>query len=343
MIKRAQNKKDKGAVLLTALLLMSIMSALAVAMLDEIRTAILRAGNIQAYAQADWYVKAAEEFAQSYIEENYLVLGPTEKNAALLVPLVSALPISETGIMTLSVYDGTQCLPLSSLRNSGAEDDDRPAGNSAVFKRLLTNAGVTELDAASLTSAVIDWQDDDQQMLPGGAEDYTYLGLTPPYRTPNAPMVSVAELRAVRGMDEDILTAILPFICTGDPDRTGQVNINTLSNWQVPLLSAMLGEGEDQLASQILQARPGEGFTDLKADLEAANVDATKVNFDSFATEPQYLWIEVDIDNAGASRTVLLEFKIDSGSLTRTYRHYGTEGRRPANSLGDEETEQDQQ
>ncbi len=343
MIRRTHHKADKGAVLLTALLLMSIMSALAVAMLDEIRTAILRAGNIQAYAQADWYVKAAEEFAQSYIEENYLVLGPAEKNAALRVPLISALPISETGIMTLSVYDGTQCLPLSSLRNSGGEDDDRPAGNSDIFKRLLTNAGVTELDAASLTSAVIDWQDDDQQLLPGGAEDYTYLGLTPPYRTPNSPMVSVAELRAVRGMDEDILTAISPFICTGDPERGAQVNINTLANWQVPLLSAMLGEGEDQLASQILQARPGEGFTDLKQDLAAASVDATKVNFASFVTEPQYLWIEVDLDNAGASRTVLLEFKIDSGSLSRTYRHYGTEGRRPTISLDENETRQDQQ
>lgn len=331
--------KDKGAVLLTALLIMSMMSALAVAMLDEIRLAIIRSGNIQAYAQADWYVKAAEEFAQSYLEDNFLGLEPAEKNAALKVPLVSALPIDENGIITLTIMDGTQCFPLSSLQGLNEE----PSETGEVFSRILINADVSQLDASSLTSAVIDWQDEDQQILPGGAEDYTYLGLNPPYRTPNSRFLSVSELRAVRGMDEDILTAISPYICAGDAERSGKVNINTLGVWHLPLLSAMLGEGEDDLAAQILQARPADGFKDLKTDLDAAGVDATKVAFENFGLEPSHLWIEADIQFGGATRTVLLEFKIDSGALTRTYRHYGTEGRRPSWAQETDETEEQEQ
>ena len=107
----------------------------------------------------------------------------------------------------------------------------------------------------------------------------------------------------------------------------------------LPLLSAIIGENEDALAAQVLQARPGAGFKDLAADLLAGGVDAAKVPFNNFALEPTHLWVEVDVDFVQANRTVLLEFMIDTEGLTRTYRHYGTEGRRPMPPLKPEENE----
>ncbi len=324
----SRKSNDKGAVLLTTLLVMSLMSALAVAMMNDIRLAILRAGNIEAHSQANWYVKAAEEFAASYITDNFLTLSEDEQNTALKSPLVSSLPL-DGGLLNITVMDGSQCFPLSALRNSGDEADERPGKSAKVFSRLLTSIGISDLDAQNLTAAIIDWQDEDQTLLPGGAEDYTYLGLTPPYRTPNALFNSTAELRAVRGVNEKMFQAISPFICTGDETRTGAVNINTINQLHLPILTAML-DNDDNLAMEVLSKRPSGGYKDITAELETAGVDATRVKNEDFFTKPEYLWIEADIEFGNASRTVLLEFKIDSGSLTRTYRHYGTEGSRTA-------------
>jgi len=329
-------EKDKGAVLLTTLLIMSLMSALAVAMLGEIRMAILRTANITAHAQTDWYVKASEDFARGYIEQNFLSLSAIEKNVALRKPIESIFEF-DGGLMALKVSDGTQCLPLSTMipevvvddfGNIEETDEQRPTMARA-FQNLLIDIGLTELDAEYLTAAVIDWQDPDQQISNGGAEDYTYLGLKPAYRTPNAPIYSVSELRAIRGMTEELWEVLLPFVCAGDPERAGVVNINTMRAEHLPLLSAILGPDEDDLAAQLLQRRPPEGYSDLESELAASGVDFAKVDFSNFVLEPAYLWIEVDVSFAEANRTILLEFKIDSDGLTRTYRHYGTEGRRP--------------
>ena len=361
MLKTNANKrKDKGAVLLTTLLVMSLMSALAVAMMDDIRFAIKRAGNIQAHAQADWYVKAAEDFAVSYLKENFLSLKPSEQNAALKNPIQSALPL-EGGVMRLTIMDGSQCFPLSSLQGAepesdtsfdggdeteldGEQVDDSDQGSSdkapEIFTNLLINLEIPDLEAGNLTAAIIDWQDSDQQMVSNGAEDYTYLALSPPYRTSNAPFLSVSELRAVRGMNEEMLKIISPYICAGDADRKEpKVNINTLGPQHLPLLSAMVSN-DDDYAAEILQARPGDGYEDIVADLTAKEIDAAKAPNDELFYQPNYLWLEADIDFGLARRTVLLEFRIDSGEATRTYRHYGTEGRRPVKVAAVEEEEQ---
>jgi len=334
-----RQKNDKGAVLLTTLLIMAIMSALAVAMMSDIRAALLRSGNMSAHAQADWYMKAAEDFAKSYIETNYLTLSTIEKNTALKQPIYNEIPI-EDGLMRLIVFDGTQCLPLNAVTapsfddDFGSDDDAENQNQKAtdfgrILQRLLVDTGMADIDASNLRAAIVDWQDADQQVSNGGAEDYTYLGLTPAYRTPNSPVRTVSELRAVRGMNEDIYKLISPYLCAGSAQRQAKININTLGPGHLVLLSALLGEDEDGLAAQILQSRPPTGYEDLVSDLQTAGVDPTKVNADLFSTEPTYLWIEVDVTYRDASRTVLLEFMIDSDGLKRTYRHYGTEGRKP--------------
>jgi len=298
-------RKDKGAVLLTTLLIMSLMSALAVAMMSDLRTAILRSGNVQAHAQADWLVKAAEDFAGQYIEENFLSLEPAEQNFALQQDLVSSLPV-EGGVMNLRILDGTQCLPLSSLAMIEREGNNQEQAEdfSDVFQRLLILAGMNDLEAQSLTAAVIDWQDADQRQTPGGAEDFTYLALVPAYRTPNVPVLSVSELRAIRGMNEDVLELIAPYLCAGDETRAqGRVNINTLGPEHLPLLSAMIGPNSETLADQILKARPQAGFENLETELVEAGIDIVKVNPARFTTRPDYIWVEVDIELGLARRT----------------------------------------
>jgi len=107
------------------------------------------------------------------------------------------------------------------------------------------------------------------------------------------------------------------------------VNINTLRPEHLPLLSAILGPDEDSLAADLIQRRPPNGYDNIAEELANLGVDTARVRPTDFLTEPGHLWIEVDAVFGDATRTVLLEFKIDSDGLERTYRHYGTEGRRP--------------
>lgn len=341
-----QNKKDKGAVLLTTLLIMSLMSAVAVNIVQEVRVAIIRSGNMKAHAQVEWNLKAAEDFAQSFIEENFLPLSRIEKNLALRRPFEAGLEI-DGGFLSLTMTDGSQCLSLSNLVVQGSssenQDDngeDKISKYSEALNNLLINLGMTNFEAESLTAAITDWQDEDTQISDNGAEDYTYLALDPAYRTPNLPVYSVEELRAVRGMNEKIFKSLYPFICAGDANRSGAININTLQPEHIPLISALLGPDQENLAVQLLQSRPVDGYSDIEGELADSGVEGLERVGGLFTYEPEYLWIEVDATFGNAQRTVLLEFKVDTDTLTRTYRHYGTEGKRPG--LEDIKTEQEQ-
>jgi len=107
-------EKERGTILLTTLLIMAVMAGVSVAIMDDIRFAVKRVINVGDYAQADWYVKGAEDFASSYISDRLGRLPNEAKNQALLTPQIFAFPY-EGGSMTLNVRDGTHCFSLGSL------------------------------------------------------------------------------------------------------------------------------------------------------------------------------------------------------------------------------------
>jgi len=111
---RRAGDNDRGTVLLTTLLIMAVMAAVSVAIMDDIRFAVKRVINVGDYAQTDWYVKGAEDFATSYISQSLGPLPDAAKNQALLAPQIFAFPF-EGGAMTLNVRDGTHCFSLGSL------------------------------------------------------------------------------------------------------------------------------------------------------------------------------------------------------------------------------------
>ena len=80
--------KERGTVLLTTLLIMAVMATVAVAIMDDIRFAVKRTINVGDYAQADWYVKGAEDFAESYISTQLSALEPIAKNTLFQLSLI---------------------------------------------------------------------------------------------------------------------------------------------------------------------------------------------------------------------------------------------------------------
>ena len=116
-ILRKNKAHDEGTVLLTTLLVMAIMAALAVAMIDDIRFALKRTANVTDYAQADWYVLGAEDYVSDVLAATLnTVEDNTAKNETLrtINPLI--LPLDD-GAMSLNIRDGSHCFNLTSLTN----------------------------------------------------------------------------------------------------------------------------------------------------------------------------------------------------------------------------------
>ncbi|MBI5872523.1 MAG: general secretion pathway protein GspK [Candidatus Omnitrophica bacterium] len=108
----------------------------------------------------------------------------------------------------------------------------------------------SDSDAESLSSAIIDWRDEDSIVLAQGAEDSYYEGLKYPYECKDAKFDIIDELLLVRGITATIYRDIKDHVT---PYGSGAVNVNTAS--RVVLLSLGLNE---KLADKILAFRNGE-------------------------------------------------------------------------------------
>ena len=315
-------QNEKGAVLLTTLLVMSIMATVAVNIMDDVRFALKRTANIDSYAQADWYLIGAQNYAQSYLEDLLQKTEASALNAGLQQADPVILPI-DGGTITLTVRDGSQCLSLGGLtENSGRK----------LFRQLLETVGWDSLSAANFTSVAADWVDEDNQSLPGGAEDYVYLGQTPAYRTPNTAFASVGELRALSTMTEEKFAALRPFVCARESELT-EINIDSLSLERAPILAAVLG-GIDQMAKaqQLIAQRPPQGYQNLErlsaspalSERSLSSEDSRRLIF-----APAHLWIEASVNYRQVTRHAVMEFDVSNGQLTPIFKRLGTDERRP--------------
>ncbi|MEP1229382.1 MAG: type II secretion system minor pseudopilin GspK [Litorimonas sp.] len=326
MIRKSQNKgSERGAVLLTTLLIMTLMAALSVALMEDIRFAIKRAAHTQSYAQADWYAVSAEDFAVSYLTQEFANLPPVRINEKLnnITPFI--IPI-DGGFISLNVRDGSQCFSLARLIEEPARLE---------FENLLTGLGLNNFAARRISFAAADWIDADSQLSQNGAEDFTYLVRDPAYRTANANFTSVMEIRAINGMSEDIYQKIRPFICARPDGEVNGLNINTMTIEQLPLLAASLGGGVEnaQRAENLILNRPPNGYQDATEVLGNSDDEADvpeNINVENVTFIPTHIWVEADIRYRNARRVVSMEFAVNATDIRRIARFMGPESRRPA-------------
>ncbi|MFA6129365.1 MAG: general secretion pathway protein GspK [Candidatus Omnitrophota bacterium] len=92
---------------------------------------------------------------------------------------------------------------------------------------LLERIGQIETEEAiDIARAIVDWRDIDIAVLPGGAEDEYYQGLSSPYKCKNGKFQILEELLLVKGMTPEIFSRIKGIITVYGTEK---VNINTAS------------------------------------------------------------------------------------------------------------------
>ena len=330
MKRRLQN--DRGTVLLTTLLIMTVMAAITVALMDDIRFAVKRTLNVHAYAQADWQASGAEDFVTAFLKNDFAQLPPVGQAALLQSQTPLTLP-TPAGVISLTLKDASQCFNLNSVISETGELNGPAALEFGELAKLL---GLPQNQAVALSSVLIDWQDSDQQQSSNGAEDGTYLRKIPPYRTSDTAMRGPEEMRALHGMDEDLWELFKPFVCTGEAGLQAKVNVNSLAPERLLFLAAALSgqeSGRDALpaAEAALSNRPLEGYTSeeqLVQALNSAGIDGLSLQRAGISVESVFVEVITEVGPAERVRTYRYD-GVDTPTPRLTYRGWGRETFRP--------------
>lgn len=283
MTRAGTMKRQRGAALLIVLLMVATLSFIALAATERTTLAAARSLNERIRSESLWYAFGAETLALAALEaahdarDGRMSLDDPWASEPLTVPI-------DQGVAQLQFADDTACFNVNSLaaRDDLATISGPSASGGALqgslqggvegaapideFTALARNLGLSEFEAAAYAEVIADWIDADTSRRPQGAEDSHYGGLPSPYRTGNAPLASLSELRAMKGVTREVYAALKPYLCVHPRDARSKINVNMLRERDAPVLAAVLESYAGgrtvsvQTATDIIAARPPGGY-----------------------------------------------------------------------------------
>ena len=249
---RTGQTRQKGVALLTALLLVALVTILTVNLQWDTRLDIRRSENLFESDQALLYALGAEAWASEILRTDAgdSVTDHTGEDWATPVP---ALPI-EGGAIRGFLEDMQGRFNLNNLVDGDGKIDEVALKQ---FERLLTTL---ELNPA-LARITVDWLDRGLEPgFPSGAEDSFYTSRYPPYRTANLAITSTSELLSMGEMDADGYRTLAPFVAALPNGTT--LNVNTAS---ASVLRSLSDQITDTVAENLVGERGEQGFDGLDA------------------------------------------------------------------------------
>lgn len=218
-------KHQCGVALITALLVVSLASILAISLVEHLNYDIRRTENILRLDQAQLYNNNAVDFGRGLLLMDITINNKFDTLKEYSDANEQVFPV-DNGAISAKLLDLQGCFNINNL--SKTNDSTQLAQSKLIFRSLL---GTLEIDRNlhnALTDSLIDWLDADDISEQDGAEFDYYIGLDIPYRTANGLMVSPSELRLVKGYTQEIIDSLKNYICVL-PDINTLININTAS------------------------------------------------------------------------------------------------------------------
>lgn len=254
-------ERERGAALLSVLLLVAVMAVIAALMLDRLNLAVRLAGNGQAMTQARLYATSAETLVMARLKG--LVDSSPDRTVDVGGVLGREFPMPMArGVVTARIDDAGNCFNVNSLVARKQDDTYalRPVA-LAQLRALMASLGIAPGDAVPLSDAMADWIDTDSTRAPNGADDDWYASLSQPYLTAGRLVGDVSEMRAVKGMTPLLYERLRPWLCALPEAELSPIDINTLRPDQAPLLAMIAPDALPVVrAGEIIQGRPATGF-----------------------------------------------------------------------------------
>jgi general secretion pathway protein K len=301
--------RERGAALLTVLMLVAVIAVMAGAGLEKLRLSTRLAANAAATEQARAYAVAAEAMAAVKIGG---LLSASRQRVTLAGDWSGrpfGLPLPGGGVATARVSDGGNCFNLNGLVTQVAPGVYASYPTQRVqFVRLMRLIGIPPQIAEQVAAGASDWIDSDSDQQGNGAEDGAYTGQQIGYRTSGTLMADPSELRAIAGMTPEIYTQLKPWICTLPIPRPSTINVNTLLPEQAPLLAMMAADTLSvDGARQLLLRRPLQGWASPAQLWQGVAQPPDAVSQTSSSTSWFNLAIDVDIPGAQLEERALID------------------------------------
>ena len=245
--------RQRGAALITALLVFAISSALMVGLQRDF-TLTMQRGTHHLFSEQAWaYLMGAEALAMLALRADSKIDAradiPSDSLKELWAQSSTPYPLDAGGWLSGEIEDLQGRFNLNMLavtmnqleegkgERSGEIGSRKRSANTGspwtdtqkMFIRLLQALYKDSLsldEALSLTEAIIDFIDSDSDRRSEGAEEGDYQYTAFPYLPANRALASVSELRAVQGMTAELYEALAPFV-TVWPQENARLNILT--------------------------------------------------------------------------------------------------------------------
>ena len=250
--------KERGAALLTMLLLVAVMATVAATVLDRVGLATRLAGNARGAAQAQAWLGAAELIAMTRIED-LREAQPKRTLAGNWLGVTRNIALPDGMRVRATVGDGGNCFNLNALVQLSDKKvvTQRPAG-LLEFAALMSAVGIDPARARRIAAAAADYIDEDA----APSEDGIEAGGYPPDTLPaNRAMTDRSELRAVPGVGAQDYARLERWLCALPVIGKSPINVNTLRPDEAPLLVMLVqGEIDPVRAGAILAQKPAGGY-----------------------------------------------------------------------------------
>ncbi len=239
--------KQRGTAIIVALFVTSLVAIAATVMIERLRLDVHRTELSLNDNNATLYAQGSVTWAMDQLIKNWKL----QKTGQIIDKTPIKSPVDKVNGATIStvIYDLQGRFNINNLT-----DQNEQKG----FAHLLQTVAPTldQNTALNIAQAAADW------ISPGTknpALDEYYLKSIPPYRASHRPMVSVSELRLVKGVTPELYPQLEPYV-TALPQAT-QININ---NADIPTLMSLNPTLTMETAKAIVAHRTGTPFTNLQ-------------------------------------------------------------------------------
>ena len=271
-----QRSRQIGVALITVLMVI-FLGTLAVSQLAwQQQLSIRRSTLLQHQQQARLYVLGAEQWTMQVLARDH-ARSRTDHLDEAWAKLTPVLPV--TGGSVGGKLDDLQGrFNLNNLLQEGEVDE----AQLAILQRLLE---LLDLNPG-LAFAIADWLDEDQQIrFPDGAEDSDYMLAKPGYLSANQALQSLSELRLIKGIDEEVLVKLTPFVSV--LPAPSAINVNTAP-------AVVLAALDDKLSLEFIETLTidTEAFADVDSFLRRLELAEVVLTGDNLTVSSDYFLMQ---------------------------------------------------
>ena len=316
--------RNKGVVLISILLIVSLLSAVAITFGNKYLVSLKRAQYIEFQSLSLNAFRNVEAMSLNKIDKfsRFNFTNLTKEN-----PLLTDEIYFEINGATIigSIHDASNCFNINSLVRAGKEDYQENKKSMNVFRELMYLAEVDNNVAEEIIDQIIDWIDKNSNPRAYGLEDYYYSG---PLHNPrefsgSRLLIDIEELKSIPSIRLVDWNIFKELFCAYPFATDLKLNINTLDKNNIFLLTSFFPKIDIKDAEYIIENIPLNGFQNINAFLQSFDgIDLSAPNGEILFTSDIFN-IETVIDYEGysaSSKSTLIYGKNKNGYiLSRTY------------------------